>query len=168
MEEVVLIKPEDEVLGSMEKIQAHENGLLHRAFSVFLFNEKGEMLLQKRAATKYHSPNQWTNAVCSHPRINETYEAGAKRRLAEELGIVVDIEEKFHFIYKAKVGENLWEHELDHVFTGLYSGKFNLNPEEVSEVRYILMEDLEAEMLSNPEYFTEWFKIILKEYKEHL
>ena len=168
MEEVVLINPEDEVLGSMEKMQAHENGLLHRAFSVFLFNEKGEMLLQKRAATKYHSPNQWTNAVCSHPRINETYEAGAKRRLAEELGIVVDIEEKFHFIYKAKVGENLWEHELDHVFTGLYSGKFNLNPEEVSEVRYILMEDLEAEMLSNPEYFTEWFKIILKEYKEHL
>lgn len=168
MEEVVLINPEDEVLGSMEKMQAHENGLLHRAFSVFLFNEKGEMLLQKRAATKYHSPNQWTNAVCSHPRINETYEAGAKRRLAEELGIVVDIEEKFHFIYKAKVGENLWEHELDHVFTGLYSGKFNLNPEEVSEVRFILMEDLEAEMLSNPEYFTEWFKIILKEYKEHL
>ena len=168
MEEVVLINPEDEVLGSMEKMQAHENGLLHRAFSVFLFNEKGEMLLQKRAATKYHSPNQWTNAVCSHPRINETYEAGAKRRLAEELGIIVDIEEKFHFIYKAKVGENLWEHELDHVFTGLYSGKFNLNPEEVSEVRYILMEDLEAEMLSNPEYFTEWFKIILKEYKEHL
>ena len=168
MEEVVLINPEDEVLGSMEKMQAHENGLLHRAFSVFLFNEKGEMLLQKRAATKYHSPNQWTNAVCSHPRLNETYEAGAKRRLAEELGIVVDIEEKFHFIYKAKVGENLWEHELDHVFTGLYSGKFNLNPEEVSEVRYILMEDLEAEMLSNPEYFTEWFKIILKEYKEHL
>ncbi len=168
MEEVVLINPEDEVLGSMEKMQAHENGLLHRAFSVFLFNEKGEMLLQKRAATKYHSPNQWTNAVCSHPRINETYEAGAKRRLAEELGIIVDIEEKFHFIYKAKVGENLWEHELDHVFTGLYSGKFNLNPEEVSEVRFILMEDLEAEMLSNPEYFTEWFKIILKEYKEHL
>ena len=168
MEEVVLINPEDEVLGSMEKMQAHENGLLHRAFSVFLFNEKGEMLLQKRAATKYHSPNQWTNAVCSHPRINETYEAGAKRRLAEELGIVVDIEEKFHFIYKAKVGENLWEHELDYVFTGLYSSKFNLNPEEVSEVRYILMEDLEAEMLSNPEYFTEWFKIILKEYKEHL
>ena len=168
MEEVVLINPEDEVLGSMEKMQAHENGLLHRAFSVFLFNEKGEMLLQKRAATKYHSPNQWTNAVCSHPRINETYEAGAKRRLAEELGIIVDIEEKFHFIYKAKVGENLWEHELDHVFTGLYSGKFNLSPEEVSEVRYILMEDLEAEMLSNPEYFTEWFKIILKEYKEHL
>jgi len=168
MEEVVLINPEDEVLGSMEKMQAHENGLLHRAFSVFLFNEKGEMLLQKRAATKYHSPNQWTNAVCSHPRINETYEAGAKRRLAEELGIIVDIEEKFHFIYKAKVGENLWEHELDHVFTGLYSGKFNLNPEEVSEVRFILMEDLEAEMLSYPEYFTEWFKIILKEYKEHL
>lgn len=167
-EEVVLINPQDEVLGSMEKMEAHENGLLHRAFSVFLFNEKGEMLLQKRAASKYHSPNQWTNAVCSHPRMNETYEEGAKRRLKEEIGIDVEIEKKFHFLYKAEVGDKLWEHELDHVFTGYYDGEFELNPEEVSEIRYILMEDLENEMKTNPEYFTEWFKIILKEYKDHL
>lgn len=167
-EEVVLINPQDEVLGSMEKMEAHQNGLLHRAFSVFLFNDKGEMLLQKRAASKYHSPNQWTNAVCSHPRMDETYENGAKRRLQEELGIEVDIEQKFHFLYKAEVGDDLWEHELDHVFTGFYNGEFELNPEEVSEIRYILMEDLEQEMKTNPEYFTEWFKIILKEYKDHL
>lgn len=167
-EEVVLINPQDEVLGSMEKMEAHQNGLLHRAFSVFLFNDKGEMLLQKRAASKYHSPNQWTNAVCSHPRMDETYEDGAKRRLQEELGIEVDIEQKFHFLYKAEVGDDLWEHELDHVFTGFYNGEFELNPEEVSEIRYILMEDLEQEMKTNPEYFTEWFKIILKEYKDHL
>ncbi len=167
-EEVVLINSKDEVLGSMKKMEAHENGLLHRAFSVFLFNEKGEMLLQKRAESKYHSPKQWTNAVCSHPRMNETYEEAAKRRMDEELGIDVEIEKKFHFLYKAEVGDQLWEHELDHVFTGNYEGDFKLNPEEVSEVRYISMEDLETELKANPEHFTEWFKIILKEYKEHL
>ena len=116
-EQVVLISENDEVLGLMEKMQAHENGILHRAFSVFLFNDKGELLLQKRAAEKYHSPNQWTNAVCSHPRIDETYLEGAKRRLKEELGIEAELTEKFHFIYKADVGGNLWEHERDHVFT---------------------------------------------------
>lgn len=167
-EYVVLVTENDEVIGQMEKMQAHENGILHRAFSVFLFNEKGEMLLQKRAAEKYHSPNQWTNACCSHPKIGETYLEGAKRRLKEELGIELKIEEKFHFIYKANVGQNLWEHELDYVFTGIYEGNFNLNKEEVSEIRYIAMEDLEIEMRKNPENFTKWFKIILEEYKHHL
>ena len=168
-EQVVLISENDEVLGLMDKMQAHENGLLHRAFSVFLFNEKGEVLLQKRAAEKYHSPNQWTNAVCSHPRDGETYLEGAQRRLKEELGIeAMELTPKFHFIYKADVGGNLWEHELDHVFTGNYDGNFSLNDEEVSEIRYITMEALDAEMESNPENFTEWFKIILGEYKDRL
>lgn len=167
-EKVVLISNNDEVLGLMDKQQAHINGLLHRAFSVFLFNRKGEMLLQRRAASKYHSPNQWTNTCCSHPRENESYYEGAIRRLKEELGISADIEYKFHFIYKADVGKGLWEHELDHVFVGIYEGDFNLNPDEVSEVRYISMEDLEKEMNENPEHFTEWFKIILKEYQQHL
>ena len=165
---VVLINENDEVLGLMNKLEAHENGLLHRAFSVFLFNSKGEMLLQKRAASKYHSPNQWTNAVCSHPRNEESYKDAALRRLNEELGITTEITEKFHFIYKADVGGNLWEHELDHVFIGEYEGNFNLNQDEVSEVRYITMEDLNIEVSSNPENFTEWFKIILKEYQQHL
>ena len=168
-EQVVLISENDEVLGLMDKMQAHENGLLHRAFSVFLFNEKGEVLLQKRAAEKYHSPNQWTNAVCSHPRDGETYLEGAQRRLKEELGIeAMELSPKFHFIYKADVGGNLWEHELDHVFTGNYDGNFSLNEEEVSEIRYITMEALDQEMESNPENFTEWFKIILGEYKDRL
>ena len=167
-EHVVLINENDEILGLMEKMQAHENGILHRAFSVFLFNEKGEMLLQKRSANKYHSPNQWTNAVCSHPRINETYLEGAQRRLQEELGIEAELSPKFHFIYKADVGQNLWEHELDHVFTGSFNGEVQLNPQEVSEVRSISMENLEKEMIEHPQNFTEWFKIILKEYKEHL
>lgn len=169
MEEfVVLVNPADEVLGLMEKQQAHVNGLLHRAFSVFVFNDKGEMLLQKRAAGKYHSPNQWTNAVCSHPRENESYKQGAERRLFEELGIKADLTEKFNFIYKADVGKNLWEHELDYVFTTIYNGDFHLNEDEVSEIRFISMQDLDIEMKNNPENFTEWFKIILKEYKEHL
>lgn len=167
-EQVVVVSENDEILGLMEKMNAHENGILHRAFSVFLFNDKGEMLLQKRASGKYHSPNQWTNAVCSHPKIDETYLEGAQRRLNEELGITADLIEKFSFIYKADVGQNLWEHELDHVFTGNYEGNFALNEEEVSEVRYISMQQLDEEMNANPEKFTEWFKIILKEYKDHL
>lgn len=165
---VVLVNRHDEVLGVMEKQQAHENGLLHRAFSVFIFSSKGEMLLQKRAAGKYHSPGKWTNAVCSHPKPGETYLEGAKRRLKEELGIEADISEKFHFIYKANVGQNLWEHELDYVFTAVYDGNFHLNPDEVAEVRYIPMVELEKEMADSPEHFTEWFKIILKEYRERL
>ena len=167
-EQVVVVSENDEILGLMEKMNAHENGILHRAFSVFLFNNKGEMLLQKRASGKYHSPNQWTNAVCSHPKIDETYLEGAQRRLNEELGITADLIEKFSFIYKADVGQNLWEHELDHVFTGNYEGNFALNEEEVSEIRYISMQQLDEEMNANPEKFTEWFKIILKEYKDHL
>lgn len=168
MEEyVVLVNPEDKVLGIMEKQQAHISGLLHRAFSVFLFNDKGEMLLQQRASQKYHSPNQWTNAVCSHPRAGETYQEGAKRRLKEELGIEAELSEKFNFIYKADVGGGLWEHELDHVFTGTYNEGFHLNENEVQEVRYISMQDLNKEITENPEKFTEWFKIILEEYKHN-
>ncbi len=168
MELVVLVNEADQQIGLMEKLEAHQKGLLHRAFSVFLFNKKGEMLLQKRANTKYHSPNLWTNAVCSHPRNGESYKNGAMRRLNEELGISTEIEEKFHFIYKADVGQNLWEHELDYVFVGIYDGIFNLNPNEVSETRYISLIDLQKEILSNPDNFTEWFKIILNKYLEFL
>lgn len=164
----MLVSEKDEVLGTMEKMKAHQNGILHRAFSVFLFNDRGEMLLQKRAEGKYHSPNQWTNAVCSHPRLNETYLDGARRRMKEELGIETTLSEKFHFIYKADVGQNLWEHELDHVFTGIYNGEIHPNKDEVGEVRYISIDDLDLEMQANPDHFTEWFKIILEEYKHHL
>ncbi|EKB58503.1 isopentenyl-diphosphate Delta-isomerase [Bergeyella zoohelcum] len=165
---VVLVNENDEVLGTMEKLEAHQKGVLHRAFSVFLFNEKGQMLLQKRAATKYHSPNKWTNTCCSHPRLNETYQDAALRRLREELGIAAEIQPIFHFIYKADVGDGLWEHELDHVFIGNYEGVFQLNPEEVSEIRYITLDDLLQEVSSHPDDFTEWFKIILSEYMSHI
>ncbi len=167
-EQVVLVSENDAFLGLMGKQEAHEKGLLHRAFSVFLFNQKGETLLQRRAAGKYHSPNQWTNACCSHPRLGESYEEAAHRRLKEELGITTSLIEKFHFIYKADVGGGLWEHELDYVFVGVYEGDFYLNADEVSEVRYVSMDDLDTEVSQNPQHFTEWFKIILKEYKQHL
>lgn len=167
-EKVVLVDPEDNVLGQMEKMQAHQNGLLHRAFSVFLFNRNGDMLLQKRSAEKYHSPNQWTNACCSHPRYHETYLEAANRRIKEELGIEAELTKKFHFIYKADVGQGLWEHELDHVFFGLYEGEFQLNKEEVDSVRYISIENLKEEIAGNPENFTEWFKIIWEKYRDYL
>ncbi|MHC6199001.1 isopentenyl-diphosphate Delta-isomerase [Elizabethkingia miricola] len=167
-EKVVLVNPNDDVLGVMEKMQAHQNGLLHRAFSVFLFNQEGKMLLQQRSSTKYHSPDKWTNACCSHPRENETYLDGAKRRIHEELGINCELEEKFHFIYKADVGQDLWEHELDHVFIGTYNGEYQLNPDEVSAIRFVTMEELDEEIANKPELFTEWFKIIWDEYRHHL
>ena len=154
-EKVVLITPQDEIVGLMGKMEAHQNGILHRAFSVFLFSKDGKMLLQKRSSNKYHSPNQWTNACCSHPRSGETYLEAAHRRLREELGIECLLTEKFHFIYKADVGDGLWEHELDRVFVGTYEGEFNLNPDEVSEVRYISFEDLEKEMSEKQQLFTE-------------
>ncbi|SDE56818.1 isopentenyl-diphosphate Delta-isomerase [Riemerella columbipharyngis] len=160
-ESVVLVNEDDTVIGTMEKMKAHRLGLLHRAFSIFLFDKQGNMLLQKRAREKYHSPNLWTNAVCSHPRENETYKDAAIRRLREELGIETLLTERFHFIYKAEVDGGLWEHELDYVFTGIYNGEFQLNPKEVSEVRYISMENLDKELKDHPEHFTEWFKIIL-------
>lgn len=167
-ERVVLVNPQDEVLGLMEKMQAHENALLHRAFSVFLFNAKGEMLLQQRAAGKYHSPLQWTNACCSHPRENESYLDAAKRRLQEELGISAELTERFHFLYKADVGQGLWEHELDYVFTGEYNGDFTPNPEEVADIKYISIDELKREIEESPERYTEWFKIIWDEYRNHL
>ena len=165
MEEfVVLVDDSDQELGVMEKHQAHVAGVLHRAFSVFVFNSTGELLLQQRAADKYHSPLLWTNTCCSHPRKNETYLEAAHRRLQEEMGFDCELEEKFHFIYKAQLGERLFEHELDHVFVGYYDGPISINPEEVEGTKWISMEELEMDMKNNPENYTIWFRIIFDEY----
>ncbi|MBA5630030.1 isopentenyl-diphosphate Delta-isomerase [Moheibacter lacus] len=161
---VVLVDEKDQQLGLMEKQQAHVAGLLHRAFSVFVFNSNGELLLQQRAADKYHSPLLWTNTCCSHPRKNETYLEAAHRRLQEEMGFDCELEEKFHFIYKAQLGERLFEHELDHVFVGQYDGAISINPEEVEETKWVSMEELELDMKNNPENYTIWFRIIFDEY----
>ncbi|MFV0529942.1 MAG: isopentenyl-diphosphate Delta-isomerase [Flavobacteriales bacterium] len=167
-EYVVLVNEKDEPLGLMEKQEAHINGVLHRAFSVFIFNKKNEMLLQQRAANKYHSPLLWTNTCCSHPRENETYLEGAKRRLKEEMGIFCELEEAFNFIYKAPVGQGLIEHELDRVFIGYYNDTPLPNPQEVARFKWLTIEEVQQEIQRHPKNYTEWFKIIFDEYLHHL
>lgn len=167
-ENVVLITEQDEPIGLMEKQEAHVAGVLHRAFSVFIFNDKGELLIQQRAFEKYHTPGKWTNTCCSHPRDGETYEEGAIRRLQEEMGFTCPIEYLFNFIYKADVGQGLTEHELDYVFKGVYSEEPVINPEEVAAYKWIDFDELQQDVQNNPEEYTPWFKIILKEYLAHL
>lgn len=156
---VVLIDNEDNRIGLMEKMQAHLQGVLHRAFSVFVFNDNNEMLLQQRALSKYHSPGLWTNTCCSHPRDGESYLAAAQRRMMEEMGLQCDMEDKFNFIYKADVGQGLVEHELDHVFIGRTNQIPVINKEEVESWRYASMDEVRHDMKSHPELYTEWFKI---------
>ncbi len=168
-EQVVLVDENDQEIGSMGKQEAHEKGLLHRAFSVFLMNDKGEWLLQQRALSKYHSPGLWTNACCSHPRKGETTIDGAHRRLMEELGIeVAELLKTYHFLYKADVGGGMIEHELDHVYVGLYNGVPNFNKDEVADYIYISLEDLELDIAQNPDKYTEWFKITFNDFKKHI
>jgi isopentenyl-diphosphate delta-isomerase len=165
---VILVTDNDMPLGTMEKMEAHERGKLHRAFSVFIFNNNGEMMLQKRAGSKYHSPGLWTNTVCSHPHPGESTKDAAHRRLMEEMGFDCDIEEVFSFKYKANVGNGLIEHEYDHVFTGVTDKKPVPNPEEVSEWKYITVKDVLQDTKRNPGNYTEWFKIALKQLVNHI
>lgn len=168
IEYVVLVNDNDMPLGTMEKMEAHERGKLHRAFSVFIFNKKGEMLLQRRADEKYHSPGLWTNAACSHPRPGEDVSDAARRRLKEEMGLECDLKEIFSFKYKANVGDGMIEHEYDHVLTGTCDDEPNPDPEEVSDWKYMNMKDLLDDIKKNPKQYTEWFKIAVKELKRHL
>lgn len=165
---VVLVDEADNALGEMDKLAAHEQGVLHRAFSVFVFNDKDEMLLQKRAASKYHGAGLWTNACCSHPQWNETVIEGAQQRLAFEMGLFIPLSEAFRFLYKARVENNLIEHELDHVFTGITNDMPSPNPEEVSDWRWVNRADLDNEIKSRPELFTQWFKLALKRFSEKI
>ena len=147
----------------MEKIEAHEKALLHRAFSVFVFNNKGELMLQQRAAEKYHSPLLWTNTCCSHQRDGETSLEAGKRRLQEEMGFVCELEEVFWFIYKAPFDNGLTEHELDHVMVGKFDNAPIINKEEVEAYKWMKLEDVKSDIEKKPEIYTEWFKIIFKE-----
>jgi isopentenyl-diphosphate delta-isomerase len=167
-EQVVLVDPEDNVLGTMGKMQAHREGVLHRAVSVFIFNGKGEMLLQQRAAAKYHSPGLWTNACCTHPRKDESYEACAKRRLVEEMGIICGLRPAFSFIYKGNVENGLTEHELDHVFIGTFDGIANPDPAEVADCTFAPLEDIRQRLRERPEEFTIWFRAIFERVCAHL
>ncbi|MEM7162347.1 MAG: isopentenyl-diphosphate Delta-isomerase [Bacteroidota bacterium] len=167
MEYVILVDRDDRPLGKMEKMEAHEKGLLHRAFSIFLFNKKAELMLQQRAYSKYHSGGLWTNTCCSHPRADEELESATSRRLQEELGISAEVTKAFSFIYRAELDKKLIEHEFDHVFLGEFDGIPVLNKEEVADFRYISKKELEEELAQNPDKFTEWFKIALPEVISH-
>lgn len=157
--DLILVNDRDEEMGSMEKMEAHRKALLHRAFSVFIYNSKGEMLLQRRALGKYHSPGLWTNACCSHPRPGETTLAAAQRRLKEELGFVVPLQKAFDFIYTARFDNGLTENEFDHVFVGQYEGVILPDPSEVMEYCYKSPDVIRRELGQNPGQYTAWFII---------
>ena len=158
-QQIVLVNESDEPIGIMKKMEAHEKGLLHRAFSVFIFDSNGKMLLQQRAAEKYHGAYLWTNACCSHPLPGEDLMVAAQRRLQQEMGFTTELVEIFSFIYKAQVENNLVEHEFDHVFTGQYEGKILPDPHEVSGFYYERMDQVKYEIETTPGKFTAWFKI---------
>jgi isopentenyl-diphosphate Delta-isomerase len=168
VEYVILVNNNDQSLGTMEKMEAHEKGVMHRAFSVFVFNTRGEMLLQKRAEEKYHSAGLWSNTACSHPRTDEKTRDAAHRRLREEMGFDCDLEEAFSFIYKAHVGEGLIEHEYDHVFLGHSDEKPDPDPNEVSDWKYVDLDWLMEDVDNHPDEYTVWFRIAVKELKKHL
>jgi isopentenyl-diphosphate Delta-isomerase len=167
-EYVVLVNVNDEPVGTMEKIEAHVKGVLHSAFSVFIFNKKGELMLQQRALEKYHSPGLWTNTCCSHPREGEKPVDAAHRRMVEEMGFDCEFREAFTFTYKADVGQGLTEHEFDHVFIGHTDKTPKINPEEVNDWKFMKLEDIKSDMKINPSSYTVWFKIAFDEVMEHL
>lgn len=168
LEYVILVDENDQEIGIMEKHEAHEKALLHRAFSVFVFNEKKELLLQQRALTKYHSAGLWTNTCCSHPRVGETIEQAAHRRLKEEMGFDCVLITKTSFIYKAAFENGLTEHEFDHILVGNYNGKICINLAEVKNFKWINLEELKRDLLQNSQNYTAWFKIIFDNYQKRM
>lgn len=167
-EHVVLVDPQNNELGQMEKMEAHRLALLHRACSVFIFNDRGQLLLQRRAGHKYHSGNLWTNTCCSHPRPGERTSDAAKRRLQEEMGLDCVLSFRFSFLYHTTLDNGLSEHELDFVYTGISNQIPLLNPLEADAYRWIGLDDLQTEIKLYPEQFTVWFRIIFESYKMEL
>ena len=161
---VILVDKKDNQLGLMEKIEAHEKAVLHRAFSVFILNDNNELLLQRRALSKYHSPGLWTNTCCSHPREGESVINAGIRRLREEMGFETEINNLFSFIYKAEFDNGLTEHELDHVLLGRYNKAPLINKLEVSDWKWTNMEFLKKDVVINPDLYTVWFKIIFQQF----
>ena len=165
---VILVDVHDKQIGLMPKLEAHEKGVLHRAFSVFIFNNKGELMLQRRALSKYHSPGLWTNTCCSHQRDGESNILAAKRRLNEEMGFSTDLIEKTSFIYKANFDNGLTEHELDHIIVGKYNHSPVINSSEVDSWKWMSMEDIRNNINDQPHNYTAWFKIIFEKYYKYI
>lgn len=165
---VILVDENDNQVGLMPKMEAHEKALLHRAFSVFVFNDAKELMIQQRALSKYHSPGLWTNTCCSHQREGESHIDAGKRRLMEEMGFTTELEESISFIYKAPFDNGLTEHEFDHILTGSYNGEPNLNPEEVAAWKWMPLSEIKSDMEENPQVYTAWFKIIFEKFYNHI
>lgn len=161
MEHVILVNDNDEPVGTMEKMEAHRTGKLHRAFSVILLNEAGQILLQKRSSSKYHSAGLWTNTCCSHPRPGEATDEAVQRRLWEELGIDFKPVFVYKFKYRIHLTESLIEHEIDSVYSGIYPGTMRVNPEEVEDWKFVKPDDLLLDIHENPDQYTHWFKLIV-------
>lgn len=161
--QVVLVDEQDREIGMIDKLEAHQKGLLHRAFSVLVFNSQGSLLLQKRASHKYHTPGLWTNTCCSHPQPGEPVEIAAARRLMEEMGISCELKRIYSFTYKATFENGLIEHELDHVFVGVSDDIPQINKDEVEDFRYSSIEDVTADIHTSPEAYTYWFKRIVND-----
>ena len=159
IQKVILVNENDEVLGSMEKLEAHLKGALHRAFSIFIFNDQKELLIHQRAFDKYHSPGLWTNTCCSHPFPEETTLDAANRRLEEEMGMQCSLTPIFTFVYKAGFENGLTEHEFDHVFVGYYDGEILFNKEEVDDYYFGTIEEINEKIQFNPSHYTPWFLI---------
>lgn len=167
-EKVILVDEQNNPIGLMPKLEAHEKALLHRAFSVFIMNQKGEVMLQQRALHKYHSPGLWTNTCCSHQRENETNVEAGKRRLQEEMGFITELTDVISFIYKAPFDNGLTEYEYDHVLLGYYEENPNINAEEVVDWKWELPENIKKDIEQNPQKYTEWFKIIFEKFYDYL
>lgn len=163
MEFIIQVDEKDRQIGPIEKMVAHRDAVLHRAFSILIFNSKNELLLQKRDINKYHSGGLWTNTCCSHPRFMENLKVATTRRLKEEMGFTCDLKKIFSFIYKIDLENGLFEHEFDHVFIGKYDGDFIPNPFEVSETKWMSLEAIEEDVANNPDNYTFWFKTLLPE-----
>ncbi len=167
-EKVILVNEHDEEIGLMPKMEAHEKAVLHRAFSVFVFNDKKELMLQQRALHKYHSPGLWTNTCCSHQRPGEDNISAGTRRLQEEMGFVTMLKDVVSFMYKAPFDNGLTEHEYDHVLVGTYNGEPQINEDEVASWKWMPIESVKEDILVNPEIYTAWFKIIFERFYTHI
>ena len=168
MNEVILVDETDQPIGVLEKMEAHQKGLLHRAFSVFIFNDQNQLMLQQRAFDKYHSGGLWTNTCCSHPSPGEDIEDACHRRLREEMGFDTSLEFVTSFIYHAPVDKELTEHELDHVYLGTYNADPVVNQHEVAAWKFVNLDELEQDLQTHPQHYTVWFRIIFSKVKTHL
>ncbi|MCA0132080.1 isopentenyl-diphosphate Delta-isomerase [Winogradskyella alexanderae] len=167
-DKVILVDENDKKIGLMAKMEAHEKALLHRAFSVFVFNDKNELMLQQRALHKYHSPGLWTNTCCSHQRDGESNISAGKRRLLEEMGFVTELKETTSFIYKAPFENGLTEHEYDHVMIGHHNNDPIINKNEVADWKWMSIEAVKRDISEHPDLYTAWFKIIFEKFYEHI